>query len=145
MKKLLFLVLPLFLLTACVRPGEEPVVPTQPRLDTPETGASLLSTPPEPELAPFSWEQTAELWQEGDPGVRSHGFHNTTPQPVTDPEQAVELAQRECGTSWNTYAVTWDPVAQVWGVCFYTEGTLGGCQTVYLDTEGLTRLVVSGE
>ena len=41
--------------------------------------------------------------------------------------------------------VKYDGFDDVWSVTFSTLGTLGGCQTVYLNSKGVTLLIVYGE
>lgn len=38
-----------------------------------------------------------------------------------------------------------DITNHMWLVLFFTANTLGGCQEVYMDSSGITRLIVYGE
>ena len=42
-------------------------------------------------------------------------------------------------------AVNYDEPAKVWEVTYSTANTLGNCQSVYMDENGVTLLIVYGE
>ncbi|MBR4034271.1 MAG: hypothetical protein IKJ04_05635, partial [Clostridia bacterium] len=66
-------------------------------------------------------------------------------KPVADSNEAAERAKNECTIGYDTVSVLHDGWDDVWSVTFYTRGTLGGGQTVYLDKNGITLLIVYGE
>ena len=96
-------------------------------------------------VPPFSYTQDRETYAEGDPGVTADGFVNTSETELHSVEDVVERAKQECTVSWDTVTTYFDISAGVWKVVFSTEGTLGGCQSVYLRDSGKTTLIVYGE
>lgn len=93
----------------------------------------------------FSFAEDLARCQEGDPGVRFHGFQNTDAAPVRGRAAAVERAGAECTVAYDTVRAARDGEADMWRVSFSLSGTLGGDQSVYLDGGGVTRLIVYGE
>lgn len=93
----------------------------------------------------FSYEEDTAIYQDGDPGVKTHAFVNGTSRPVDRPDTALELAKKECTVEYDTTNVYYDAETVMWKVVFSTAGMLGGDQTVYLDGSGITCLVVYGE
>lgn len=93
----------------------------------------------------FSWEEDAALWRPGDPGVVTEGFVQTAPDPVDGVQAAVHRAEGECTVPWDTARAARDTGAEMWRVDFFTAGTAGGGQTVWLGDDGVTRLVAYGE
>ena len=59
--------------------------------------------------------------------------------------EAAERAKNECTIGYDTVSVLHDGWDDVWSITFYTRGTLGGTQSVYLDKNGITLLIVYGE
>ena len=93
----------------------------------------------------FSYEEDTAEYKVGDPGVNPFDFVNMSSQPVDDQDTALELAKNECTVEYDTTRVYYDGNAAMWKVSFFTAGTAGGDQTVYLDANGITCLVVYGE
>lgn len=93
----------------------------------------------------FSYEEDAAIYKDGDPGVNPHEFANVNSQTIDSPDTALELAENECTVEYDTTNVYYDVKTAVWKVAFSTAGMLGGDQTVYLDSSGITCLVVYGE
>ena len=63
-------------------------------------------------------------------------------------EKAQEAAQRataECTISYDSVTCSYDSEADIWNVSFFTSGGVGGCQDVYLNSSGITYLIVYGE
>ena len=81
------------------------------------------------EVSSFSYSEHAEIYKDNNPGVKHDGFKN----------------KKECTIEWDTSHVSFDKELSVWMVSFYTEGMLGGDQCVYLDSNGITLLIVYGE
>lgn len=99
----------------------------------------------EPNTIPdFSYTEDREIYAEGEPGVKTSGFVNTTEAEITF-ENVAEHAKNECTIKYDSIATYLDPNECVWKVHFYTNGTLGGDQSVYLDNAGKTVLIVYGE
>lgn len=91
----------------------------------------------------FNWVEEQAAHPAGAEGVKSDGFVNTTPQGTVTLENVVAIAQKECTLEWqNTAVVFYDETADMWKVelGFSQDSTV--CQTVYLDNQGITRLVV---
>lgn len=89
-------------------------------------------------------EMDAFRYPEGQPGVKTSGFVNTAETEITS-ENVAEHAGKECTIEYDSVTTVLDLSKGVWKVHFYTSGTAGGDQTVYLDDEGKTILIVYGE
>jgi len=100
---------------------------------------------PESSIGGFAFDNIQKTHKPGDPGVKTSGFKNTSKQTVTNSAEAAERAKNECTIEYDTVTVLRDGWDYVWSVTFSTQGTLGGCQTVYLNDEGVTLLIVYGE
>lgn len=100
---------------------------------------------PESSIGGFSFADESKTYKEGEPGVKTTGFRNTAAKPVGNSNEAAERAKNECTIGYDTVSVLYDAWDDVWSVTFYTGGTLGGTQTVYLDKNGITLLIVYGE
>ena len=91
----------------------------------------------------FDWAEEQAAHPAGAEGVKSDGFVNTAPQGAVTLENVVSIAKRECTLEWqNTAVVFFDETAGMWKVelGFSQDSTV--CQTVYLDNQGITRLIV---
>lgn len=91
----------------------------------------------------FNWAEEQAAHPAGAEGVKTDGFVNTTPQGTVTLENVVSIARKECTLEWqNTAVVYYDETAGMWKVelGFSQDHTL--CQTVYLDNQGITRLMV---
>ena len=76
--------------------------------------------------------------------MKTSGFVNTFETEITF-ENVVEHAKNECTIKYDSIEVRLDPTECVWFVLFYTHGVLGSSQTVYMDYDGKTVLIVYGE
>ena len=94
------------------------------------------------EILPFSYEEVLQTWGKSDPGVKTDGFQNTSEAVIATPQQVIERAQNECTIEYNTTALAYDSAADIWRVTFYTEGSAGNSQDVYLNGNGLTALII---
>ena len=97
------------------------------------------------DVSDFSYSEHAEIYKDDSPGVKHSGFVNTDESKTSSDEDALERAKKECTIEWNTSRVSFDKALGIWMVSFYTEGMLGGDQCVYLDSNGITLLIVYGE
>ena len=97
------------------------------------------------EILPFSYEEVLQTSGKSDPGVKTDGFQNTSEAVIATPQQVIERAQNECTIEYNTTALAYDSAADIWRVTFYTEGSAGNSQDVYLNGNGLTALIIYGE
>ncbi len=100
---------------------------------------------PESSIGGFSFDNVQKTYKPGDPGVKTSGFKNTSKQTVTNSAEAAERAKGECTIEYDAVTVLRDGWDKMWAVTFSTRNTLGGCQTVYLDSNGITLLIVYGE
>ena len=97
------------------------------------------------EILPFSYEEVLQMWGKSDPGVKTDGFQNTSEAVIATPQQVIERAQNECTIEYDTTSLAYDNAADIWRVTFYTEGSVGNSQDVYLNGNGLTALIIYGE
>ncbi len=108
--------------------------------------ASVIAAQNVDTVRTFSWEEEYAAFQES--GF-TDGFHNTKPTTIKTAEDAEAVARKECDVSrdptfraaeYNLVKVSYDGDAQMWKVEFgYSQGN--ETQTIYLDSEGITRLV----
>ena len=130
----------LFGLVGCARETEARVPGIPPVVNPQESGAVTTT----PEVPPFSYEEVRTQFGEGTPGVITDGFRNVTRFPITNEADAAERAKNECTVEYDTVRVRYDSAADVWEVCFLPNHP-GGGQDVYLNSEGVTQLIIYGE
>lgn len=92
----------------------------------------------------FSYAEDMAIYVEGEPGVKTSGFVNTTEAEITF-ENVAEHAKNECTIEYDSVTTYFDTDKCVWKVHFYTDAMAGGDQSVYLDCDGRTILIVYGE
>ena len=92
----------------------------------------------------FSYAEDAAIYLECEPGVKTSGFVNTTETEITF-ENVAECAKNECTVEYDRITTYFDTDECVWKVHFGTDGMVGGDQSVYLDCDGKTVLIVYGE
>ena len=93
----------------------------------------------------FSYAEVTATFKIGDPGVKSEGFVNTESAPISRIWDVKTQALNECTIEYDTVTVNYDETAKVWEVTCSTANTLGNCQSVYMDENGVTLLIVYGE
>ena len=94
----------------------------------------------------FSYSEVTATFKAGDPGVKSEGFVNAESVPMSSRIwDAKTQALNECTIEYDTVTVNYDETAKVWEVMYSTANTLGNCQSVYMDENGVTLLIVYGE
>ena len=93
----------------------------------------------------FSYEEDKKLYSKETDGVTREGFKNTKKATITTVKEAITIAQKEKTIESDSVNMYYDANAKVCKVSFYTEGQVGGDQTVYLDSDGKTILIVYGE
>ncbi len=153
MKKCSFFLLALAsacLLAACHQ--QAVAVPSSP--DEPDKNLSTHA-PAGQSLASFSYEEDAAIYKAGDPGVKTTGFVNVDIFPMEDQNAAVERAKNECTIEYNTTSEYYDAHADMWRIDFFTAAVVqneddiwtvaGNCQSVYMNSDGITQLIVYGE
>lgn len=92
----------------------------------------------------FSYEAVRTQFGEGVPGVKTDGFRNVTQCTVMNEADAAERAKAECTVEYDFVRVRYDSAADIWKVCFLANHP-GGGQDVYLNSKGVTQLIVYGE
>ena len=122
--------------------------PTQNNKETTQTeseqNTKLEIVEPNISIPDFSYAKDSAMYVGGEPGVKTSGFVNTTKVDV-DFNNVAEVAKNECTIEWDSCTSYLDTAECIWKVVFYNEGTVGGDQTVYLDYDGKTVLIVYGE
>lgn len=93
----------------------------------------------------FSYVEVTDTFKTGDPGVKSEGFVNTEPMPINRIMDVKAHALEECTIEYDTVSVAYDEAAEIWKVTYSTANTLGNCQSVYMDRDGVTLLIDYGE
>ena len=97
------------------------------------------------DVSSFSYSKHAEIYKDDHPGVKHDGFKNTNESKISNAEDALERAKKECTIEWDAFQVSFDDESNVWMVSFYTEEMPGGDQSIYLDGDGKTLRIVYGE
>ena len=109
-----------------------------------EQNTELEIVEPNISIPDFSYAEDSAIYFEGEPGVKTSGFVNTIKVDV-DFNNVADVAKNECTIKWDSCTTYLDAAECIWKVVFYNEGTVGGDQTVYLDYDGKTVLIVYGE
>lgn len=141
-------VLPLFPLLVCLLAlaGCGHAVPEKPERGTPAPESTMsVRESICPDVEAFSYREVLSAYASGEPGVWHTGFANTSEAPTDTAEDAIERAKQECTVPYDTVRIGYDENAAMWKVAFYLDGTLGGDQCVYMDSSGITHLIVFGE
>ncbi len=92
----------------------------------------------------FSYAEDCAVYAAGKPGVKTSGFVNITAAEA-DCSNVAEIAENECTIKWDRCTTYLDAGECIWKVVFFTEGMPGADQSVYLDSDGKTVLIVYGE
>lgn len=104
-------------------------------------------------LASFSYEEDAAIYKDGNPGVNPNKFVNVDVYPIETQSDAVERAINECTIEHNATSAYYDSNVDMWRIDFLTVvhnedgivATPGNCQSVYMNSDGITQLIVYGE
>lgn len=94
--------------------------------------------------ASFSYAADVETYSDNEWAQRA-GFVNTSETKIGSMQDAIERAKAECTVYYDSVWVSYDDTKDVWRVNFGCEDVLGGGQSVYLDSNGMTLLIVYGE
>lgn len=97
------------------------------------------------EVGEFSYTAFCEYYNEDVPWIKHEGFVNTEKNRIETAEQAVQLAKKECTVEYDTIDVSYDNEEKMYLVMFSMEGWVGGDQSVCINHEGITKLIVYGE
>ncbi len=93
----------------------------------------------------FSYEDHYNLFVKDSVIGQEDGFKNTTEKAISTKEQAINIAKNEVTIEYDRTDVFYDKECDMYMVVFYTEGALGGCQNVYMNSKGITKLITYGE
>ena len=104
-------------------------------------------------LASFSYEEDAAIYNDEASKLNSNAFINIDTYPIENQNAAVERAKNECTIEYNATSEYYDSSADMWRIDFLTvvhkeDGTIatsGDCQSVYMNSDGITQLIVYGE
>lgn len=120
---------------------------------TPAENAAFISGQDLSSIPTFSWTADLTAYPEGSSNVRTKNFVNTTPQRVSGPLDAIEIALRDCtlpaaagiepGT--NVSVAYYDQEAGMWKVEFTASWDSTIYQAVYLTDRGITQMTVTLE
>ena len=108
-------------------------------------GCGQDAAAPSAEIPSFSYAEVQDTYEENTPGVLRDGFQNTSTLAIGSAEEAAQRATAECTISYDSVTCSYDSEADIWNVSFFTSGGVGGCQDVYLNSSGITYLIVYGE
>ena len=108
-------------------------------------GCGQDAAAPSAESPDSSYAEVQDTYEENTPGVLRDGFQNTSPLAIGSAEEAAQRAAAECTISYDSVTCSYDSEADMWNVSFFTSGVVGGCQDVYLNSSGVTCLIVYGE
>ena len=97
------------------------------------------------EVEPFSYEETVSKYSGDSPGVARDGFKNTSQVEIKDAEDAIERSKNEVTVDYDSVMVSYDDSSDMWFVMYYSENKVGGNQDIYLDSNGVTQMIVYGE
>jgi len=102
-------------------------------------------------LASFSYEEDYMLYYDNF-GLKTSDFLNVDVCLIDGQESAVDQAENECTIEYNATSEYYDNEAEMWRVDFQTvsreQGVailVGTRQSVYLDNNGITHLIVYHE
>ena len=101
----------------------------------------------DPEIELFSWSADEEKYRAENLGVdvRFEGFKNTIKSAITQKEDAIEAAKNEIEKEYDSINVSYDKKNGMWRVRFSRIDVEGGDQWVYIDKNGLTKLIMYNE
>ncbi len=97
------------------------------------------------EIESFSYESVIEKYEDDEGGIVRDGFKNTSKIQINNWEDAVNRAKNECTVKYNETIIFYDDKTDVWSITFGKTNVAGGCQTIYMDENGVTLLIVYGE
>ena len=93
----------------------------------------------------FSYEEHYNAFINDSAIGQTDGFKNTTETSISTKKEAINIAQKEVMIEYNQIEVFYDKECDMYRVSFYTEGMFGGCQDVYMNSKGITKLIIYGE
>ena len=93
----------------------------------------------------FSYAEEYRKYVKYSDGVKHGGFVNTSDAKIVTDTDALERAKKECTVKWDSSKVYFDDELKIWKVVFYKKEKLGGDQSIYMNEDGKTILIVNGE
>lgn len=109
--------------------------------------ATAVTCSPEEERINVGQFNYYEEYPDGEdiPGVKKGNFKNYSSAGTDSIKDIIDLAKLECTITYDMIDISYDEKNDFWKVVFSTQNTVGGCETVYLNGEGITSLIVYGE
>lgn len=92
----------------------------------------------------YSYEEDLALYKDA-PGLKQSGFVNTEQAEISNLMKVIELANNECTVDYDTISIAFDASSMMYRVCFSKMDWLGAGQSVYINQEGITQIIVYGE
>lgn len=92
------------------------------------------------ETPAFSYMYDLSVWSENE--STTEGFVNTGVSPVANKDEAIERAENELGKQYNEAMAWYDSIEKIWRVSFKLTGPDGGEVIVYLNSDGITQMMV---
>ena len=108
-----------------------------------------------PDISVFSYAQHEASYLSGESGGIVDGFKNITATQITTKEEAIDRAKNEVTIDYTEISVYYDGKTSMWMIVFgqasyYDENQnivfiSDGCQSVYLDSNGITKLIYTAD
>ena len=93
----------------------------------------------------FNYRNERDSIENNTPGVKTNGFVNVLSVSIENEYDIISRALNECTIAYNMTDVFYDETTDVWKVVFYRNNTIGNCQSVYINGDGTTCLIIYGE
>lgn len=94
-------------------------------------------------LPSFSYDDFFERYKDDD--LITSGFLNTEKAVVTNIDQIIELAKKECTVEYDSVVVSYDSKNEIYCVSFSKKDYLGGNQEILINKDGITQFMYYGE
>jgi len=95
-------------------------------------------------LSSFSYDNFLSIYKD-DCGFVSSGFLNIEKVVVTNIDQVIELAEKECTVEYDGINVLYDSKNKIYCVSFGKEDYCGGNQDILINKDGVTQFIYYGE
>jgi hypothetical protein len=96
------------------------------------------------DIRAFSYDERREMYAGGGAGIRFDGFYNIVRNSITSKDDAIVFARNEVVVDYTAISVFYDDESEMWMVHFWRQEP-GGCQSVYMNRNGITTMIVFGE
>ena len=94
------------------------------------------------DVGEFSYQ---EILNNLDSNNQHNHFRNIYETRITNTEEAFRLALNEVLVFYNQVKIYYDEDTSMWKFVFWSTEHIGGCQTVFLSANGITKLIIFGE